>query len=381
MKNFSIERAKITSLISALFFFALGFNVLFLYLPLLIIHIVFNIRYFLDIKITKSYFILSCLLFSALFFCFLIGYKNLYNGFKYQTIVVLIISGFYAGYILQKEYLSEQFKLFFYYVFGFWLKALIVVIYSYFTDATLYGYGLLLDPLTGSELNSPAISNSISLCASFFILILIIKPLKKSTQVLLFTCVVFSIAGGIFLGGRTFFIVVLLGVLFALYYKRKFKLLIQISFVLITVLITIFNHDPLREKFNFVLERFDSGLSSSRFDHYLSALQRIPYYPLGGFKVDRSIENTHWFHNLFFDVASVGGWIPLITFIIYFMYVVFAFLLRNKKNSDIKIGFIVFCLCFFILMQDVVLEGNYQLLIVSFFSGLLSLKFNKAKCL
>ncbi|EEY3975711.1 hypothetical protein DFY15_23530, partial [Escherichia coli] len=83
--------------------------------------------------------------------------------------------------------------------------------------------------------------------------------------------------------------------------------------------------------FQFIAERFSSGLESNRFKHYLYALNQMPYYPFGGFEVDSKIENTLWLHNLIFDSARVAGWIPV--FVIIF-YTVISFLLYKTKNPD-----------------------------------------------
>lgn len=72
---------------------------------------------------------------------------------------------------------------------------------------------------------------------------------------------------------------------------------------------------------------------------------------------------TLWYHNVFFDIARVGGWIPLIAYIVIIYWVV----LQLRKSYDKNYNFILFVSIVMISMQDVVFDGSYQLFILLYF--------------
>lgn len=375
MAKITLKKNQLMLCANILFFFALGFNYFLLYFPFLIISLLFSCGFLFNFRLTKYFFWLIILFFSFLFFLFSFGFENLINGFQYQIVVVFFISVGYGGYLFQRLGSNERLLFLTSYIFGFYSKSILIVLFSFYTDPILYGYGKLINPLNLEELNSPGVSNSIALCSVFFLLLFTLKSFKFFVNLSLILFVFFSFICGIFLAGRTFFLILFLASFYILYFKFKIEYFFKMSIISFAAILFLYNNDYLLAKLSFVIDRFDSGLSSSsRFEHFFSALERIPNYPFGGFKVDSNIENTYWFHNLFMDVASLGGWIPLLLLIFYFIYSFLLFLFSRSNKNDIRIGFGVFSFSFLIMMQDVVFEGNFQLLIISFLSTLLFLK-------
>jgi len=146
---------------------------------------------------------------------------------------------------------------------------------------------------------------------------------------------------------------------------------------MIGMLLLINENNELYNYLQFTTERFSNkGLESSRFDLYLIGLENIIYYPFGGFTVQHQLFGTSWFHNIILDSFRVAGWIPILFFIIATMYALKGLLIKNKSDDLILIVYI-FLICFLIMQQDVIIEGNYLPLIIYYLCGIVLVTYNK----
>lgn len=370
-----IHKHKIWFILNCLLFISIGFNLSLFYIPILLLHFLFFILNGFKIKINKGYFYGFILMFISLGLTYFIGGDSMKNENKEIVFIILLLFISYAGYFLQLSDIRETLILLSSFVFGLWLKSMIIVISSYSLDSAIYGYGKLYDPLSNIEINSPAISNSLSLCAVFSLFLLTLVKNRFFYKNMLLLAIVLTIFSGVYLGGRTFFLIIAFGCFFIFWEKKSIYIFIKYTLLFVVLFFVLGHYYDFSEKIAFMTERFDNGLSSHRFEHYISALKSIPYYPLGGFKIDRTIENTYWLHNFLLDVARTSGWLPFFTFIMYFTFVFILYFSAKVKYMENKIGMFMYILTIVVMMQDVILEGNYQMVILCYFSGVLATKY------
>lgn len=281
---------------------------------------------------------------------------------------VLLISGF----LIQNQPKETQVKMLFYYIIGFGFQAFIIAGYSYLFNDGSYGYGNIYNPFTQQEINSPVTSNNLSVLASLLVFYLFNNSnIAKKAFITLLLFIVLGL--GVFLGGRTFFIILLFAFLYSAIRPLTVNKLVLISLLTISsLLISTYISDFIN--IDFVLKRFEKGLESKRFLHYQHGLSEFFKHPLGGYTIDQSIENTRWFHNIFLDMGRLGGWIPVAFFSLSLIYVA----LKSCKKvlfADTHYNFAILMLLvsFLILQQDTSIEGDYRSYITLVLSSIILL--------
>ncbi len=277
-----------------------------------------------------------------------------------------------AGFILQSKTQESQYKLIVLFILGFGLHAFFVTIYSYLIHGNEYGYGLLLDPFSGAIINSPGISNTLSVFASMLIFFLF-QNIGYKKKLSIFILLFLVLTAAIYLGGRAFFVISAASFFIMLTQGAKpvhfIKSLFQTSILIIIGITLLANLDFVADKLEFLRERFSDGLGSLRFKHYSYGIKMFFEYPFGGFSVDPAIEDTKWFHNIFLDNARIAGWIPVLSLVMAITYIAITFF--TKKNRYFVFGYMLFLMSFLIMLQDVIMEGNFRILVVMFYVGIL----------
>lgn len=253
-------------------------------------------------------------------------------------------------------------------VFGYLLNSTIIIGYSTLYSSSYIGYGSLTDPFTGLQLNTPHISNSIAVVFSYYFSKLFIMESKFNTTLYALTCgmmVIFAII----LAGRTFFIISICIITLCLLHRSDVKSIASLL-IFIIVGLTLFTYFASSENsiyIDFLLNRFENGIESSRSNLYLYALTQMFNYPLGGFSVNSSVADTLWFHNIFFDTARVAGWFPL--FFLIFFYSSFASKVINLSSDSVLLQFkAAFISLFLVAQQDVIIEGNSKIFLATYIS-------------
>lgn len=355
-------------------FFFLGFNQATFYLPFFGLYFFLKLSKMEDIKIKKQYFFLSFLMLFSIVPVFLIGFHRITLENPLRTFAVLVFAIIFAGFSFQSQKKAIQIKLLSLYVIGIGVGAITIAGYSYFINSTLYGYSKLFNPFSGTVINSPSVSNNLALFASLLLAPLFYKTSRyKLTFSLLALSIVIFLA--IFLEGRAFFYILFfslflfLVIRFDLKVLMRFIILFSASFLLAYLLL-----DNLHDNLGPLIQRLSLGLKSPRFELYKSGASLLMKYPLGGYHVDTSIVNLEWFHNVFLDNGRLAGWLPVVS-----LFLTMSFIMQKMfRNSYRYVGlaFVIFVVSVFIMQQDVILEGNYRMLIVMYFSGLFSLKDN-----
>lgn len=350
-------------------FFATGFGLPRLYILAMIIYLLLFI-FRADIRIKKSFLTLLALYSLFIFFTFTIGADNMTLGNPLKTMIMVLIQLFFLGYSFQYQTHEVKLNLLGFYLFGIFLISIITVVYSFITDSGLYGYGLLINPINNLEMNSPGASDALLLSFSYFYFLVFYKKAGFKLKILSIATVLLSFMGAIFLGGRSFFVLAGLLVIFYFLMNLRFKNIIWafliMSVLTATAIYILSINESMLTSLDFLFNRFsDQGLDSNRFQHYAHGLKMIGQYPFGGFEVDKSIEYTLWFHNIFLDTARVAGWLPLLFFITALVYTS-KFILYKNKQKDLHFPIMIFSTIFILMQIGVVLEGSFNYVIMLF---------------
>jgi hypothetical protein len=335
---------------------ALSFTLGFFSIPLtlvLSILFVFNIIFSSVITKPKSYVVFYGFAFLLFVFSFyLIGWLNIIGESNHIRSAYVLLSIFVIILLSLKSKSEERVLLCHSFIFGMLLYSLGIVISSLIKGG--YGYGLLYNPWIGTDINSPSVSNNLALIGAFYILF----PFqgRNFLRLFLITIIVFS---GIYVGGRTFLVVLSLCFLFVALSQR-------LKYILLILLVTVFTFLFLyfTGVFQIAFQRFYlMGFESARFLLFIDAYLNIPYYEFGGFS-PQGDENV-WYHNMFFDTARVSGWYPLFLLVFLSISSMIIPIIRNHKRV-LVFQFSIFM----IISQDVILESNLKpfiLLIFIFF--------------
>ena len=349
-------------------FFALGFGKAIFYFPLFVVYYFLKLPSINDIRIQKNYFYFLVLIIYYIFFLFAIGAERMTLDHPWRTFAAILFSILATGLILYRQNYNTNMALFSLYVFGLLCDSLLTIVYSAM-QGDMYGYGRLISPFNEEDFNSPGISNLLGLCFSFFYYIVIHKT-DTSTLVRLFSAVVLfaSVIAGIFLGGRTFFLICGLTVIFFMIFRSSIHtiILVVVCSILMTAIlyISIQNYEPFFRDYEFIKLRFQEGLESGRFELYSQGLDALLIYPLGG---SHAIGNK-WFFNLFLDTARVAGWLPLILFILSMVPMLKAFYSKRKAPDSIILWW-VFFLTLVVMSQEVIIEGNPRVFTLFYISA------------
>ena len=348
-------------------FFCSGFSLYTFFIPLLFL------LCFLSLYKNKTLYLGTLatslnILFILLFvlFVFVIGVDRLVleAPFKYAIYIVFMIVFLSLLLVNNMEY-ADKALLFF--ALGIFFRAEAVVIYSFLDPSGIYGYGKLLDPFNKQEINSPGISNAL---AVVFVFLLVAFKARTIIQTA-FLIVIYPllILSSVFLGGRAFFIIAIIGLF---YQFRKNLSLRTIIFsllsgtIIISLVLILFKDVPIFDKyFNLILERFGSeGLKSARFELIQDGIAKFTMHPMGGFIPYASDYSGEWYHNIYLDSARVAGILPVMMLVISNTILLLSYLKCRKFNRNIKKPyFFLSAITLIIMCQDVVLEGNMMLLI------------------
>ena len=201
-------------------FFFSGFSLYSVFIPLLILSL------FLSGYKNKSLYLGSVatsfnILFIVLFvLCvFFIGFSKLYldSPIKYAMYIIFMIV---CLTLLLVNNIENAKGMLLFFILGIFMRAEFVVIYSFLEPSGVYGYGKLLDPFSHEEINSPGISNSLAIV--FMYLVVAFKANTFNKRIFLTLLYPLLLLSSIFLGGRTFFIIAIISLLYQ--YNRNINL-------------------------------------------------------------------------------------------------------------------------------------------------------------
>lgn len=369
----SLHVNEITILYPA--FFALGLNRYEIYLAIFGLYVFFIAYRLTNERLTFSYLILSGLILITTIPLYTIGHDRINLESPYRSMLAMIFSTVIAGLSFQRQSKPIQYNLIISYIIGIGISSIIISGYSVYTNPLVYGYGVLYNPFTDKEINSPGVSNNLAIFSSLLIYLLF-KKNHTLYKILIFSALIFSVLMAVSLGGRTYFLIFFLTLIVVsspIASKFKIKSLAIILFILILIFLIftwiINNVEQFEGYYLFMTQRFENGLESKRYEHYLDGINKLLHYPFGGFYTDQSIESTKYFHNVFIDNARLAGWLPTFTLILMISFIATSF--TGLKDIHSNFGSFIFIVCLLIMQQDVIIEGNSQPLVLMYYSGIL----------
>lgn len=365
---FVLNVSTVQGALVGMLFFLLGFNLAKLYFPVFLIALFYVVYKERGVRLSINYLIFLILVFLGMILPFLVGYKVMPVERPEVLFVVWVFNLIFVSYLFFRLDLYLRIIAILFYSLGLFSESILVVAFSYYSSLAgeYYGYGKLLHPISGMLINSPGVSNSLVPFTVILLYRLFFYNFNLS-WLLSFLLLAFSIAAASFLGGRAFFVCLFVALLvFLTFSSIGKKILILLAIVIALVFFTTYSD---LELFAGVLSRFESGLESTRFEHYASGLSQLANRPFGGFNVDQNIESTFWFHNIFLDNAKYSGWITFLA--LFFLFLFFGLkLLANHRHPYFIILFCLYIVTFLLHQQDVVLEGNFRLFMVTMLCGL-----------
>jgi len=366
-----IALARIERIILLLTLLALGLGSKFLYLPLIVLSILFSHKKFFNGSLSRNYLILTSFYMIILIFLVVAGiYSDSGEGVVYGVKGIFVVV--YLGAIFQSVSLEMQNKMLIAYLTGIVMLSVYIFYYSLFRYPYLTGYGSVYNPLSGDIMNSPGLSNIF--CVGV-ILALFASSDKNGilVRVLKSLYIVSLIWGGVILAGRAFFVIT--GFIFVYYfYRRRVLSYLHVAvFFVVMYLLFSFGLDVYDEKFLLIFDRFsDNGLESPRWALLAQGVDDLWSYPFGGMSPDvsRTGYGGTWFHNIFLDLGRISGVLPVLM-LIFFVSFVFMYVWRFRDDVLREFAVITFLVSLIIGMQDVVFGSTGWHFIAMYFSGLI----------
>lgn len=365
--NLSTVHNKKNKIMDRTLFFLIG-----LYIPSIIfgfIPIWFFYKIFLERKIKSTIKKSFLFVFLAFFIYFILMSFNmdlLYMSNPYTVIPFYILIFLLTGFLLTQHDNIGRKKCLTAFSLGILSSVYTVLIYNYFFIGQPSLYGELYNPMTSSYVNSPGWSLMLVMVSCYFtgLIIYIKNPLYKLATTLQIISALFFAA---YLGGRAFFIIYLFFIVFFLFFLFKNKNLINllgyfIFFILLLSFVYYFISNYFTNILTIISYRFEQGISSPRFNLWIDGFDKMLKNPFGRFYVDTNIDNVKYFHNFWLDTARISGWFPTIIMISLNIYVL-AKGYQKKEHTFNILYLLMNIICLIIMMQDVILEALWRILL------------------
>lgn len=364
--NIRVRKHQMVHVSIFLAFFSLGFSKSIILVPSAAVSLLICLIYGVALKVKLGYLAVFYLFFLIFFPLYFVGERLLMSSPHYYISIFIVV--FLAfGYVFYEIGESYRIKAFICFSLGVFSEVMVVVSYSYFVgDSSVYGYGRVYNPFSGEVVNSP--SWSLLLAISCFVFLYIFFNGQVKDKIFSFSMLVFAIFGGVFLGGRAFFILLLFSFLFFLYFYFTAKAVLGFCILLPLIIVAFFIVFDISESMYYqaLIARFESGGSSGRVELWAEGIYKTMIHPFGGFQVDTSLRND-WYHNIWIDLASLSGYVPLLGFLFLNIFsIVMALSMKGGKHKVLFLGINLVCLL--IMSQDVILEGNWRVLLAYYLS-------------
>lgn len=297
------------------------------------------------------------------------GSSNFIPELSWNTVFIIVFFSAFTFFLFSNTAIikNDDKQLILFYSLGLVAKVLITIYYSINLDFFKYGYGLLFDPFTNKEVNSPSYANAL-------VFTLPILLYKFRCSFFYFFLIFLVVISGIYLGSRTFIFLFMLSIIVWIYNESRFRTFVYTIMCSVTFLFILGGVFFEEISDLTIFKRInDIGLETSRFKLYGSALEELYYSPMGWYGIDQSVEKTLWYHNLWLDTSRVSGLCGL--FILLFFMI---FTLVNWKNKH-YVYLMNYLLIVLICSQDVIIEGNTQALMFLYLNSLIIVRREKKR--
>lgn len=254
------------------------------------------------------------------------------------------------------------------FIFGLAAYSLYALGYTYFILKLNNAYSSVWNPFASEFENSP--SHAINLAISSIVFLYFFLEKKNLYKILSLIFLLAVIFFGIYSGSRIFLVILPLSFIVYRFFKysffHNFYLILVFIFMYIVFLdgLNFSTGDDLNSFSRLLNQKLDS---SGRFDLYKLGFQKLFENPFGGYSIDTSVYTTKWNHNIFFDIARIGGVVPFILMVFNVFYILY-FIFKNKNKLD-GLFLILIIMLIFVMQQDVVFTGSYMLFLLFSFLG------------
>ncbi len=248
------------------------------------------------------------------------------------------------------------------------LSSYITIIYSYIlfkTQGINLGYGFLFNPIHSIYVKSPKIA--LYMLVSTATLVLLPIKTKKTAVIIIIIGLILSI----YIQSRTTFILLCFLLVLKSYYifKSNINSMLMITFIIAVVitLLLILNTQLIHIIPDIEDSRVTTSiLESKRFLLWADGSEKMLLNPLGNFSTNHDLDDTDYFHNIILDSAKIYGWPSFILLLSFFSFTLLKVI--EIKRLDILFLFVIYIL---IMSQDVVIEGNFQIFLITYITTII----------
>jgi hypothetical protein len=253
------------------------------------------------------------------------------------------------------------------------LDAVLVVGYNYIYGGG--GYGLLLNPFTNKEVNSPPWA--LMLAAGSYVLVQWGMSKGLLTKLLVWVVFCFVVALGVFLSSRAFVVLQFCSIVLLIFFNRRgSSFLYMLLGAGLAIGLFLVWGDSLIE----YTDRYGKGLESGRWALLAEGVSKLMLHPLGGFEPNYVYHKARHYHNFWLDTARIGGLLPFLLSLALSFYCLFkSYGVSKLEGASLVVG--AHLLFLLIMFQDVILEGNWRIMVAYYFSCIFILGCSQGKSL
>lgn len=366
-------------------------------LYLLIVTSSVTVIFFLYKKFTKRIIILAFILFAFTLMFTLIIYTYEYIGYssipEYAIIPVIALL---SGYLISRNDLDNKKVYSIIFLIMIFMTLYILMSYiktiNYFgslENASKYFDSRSIASMWNMNHEIKATGMTVRLLFGLALIPTIFIPIKTKkrkmfllTKIITIICFVISIFLSLSMGSRTGILLVIMSFLFFVFtirrnvieiFLRTLGITFFFFFLMILYNINIFNIKTWWMNTSAYTRFQEIGIESSRTDTWLVVLKNFFKYPLGGRKIDITI---NYAHNLWLDVIYDAGWIVGILLIVYSVLILVYLIQLVYLNCPVYLKSLILLmfLGFFIFfMTEPTLSGGQKdfFILFCFFNGVL----------
>lgn len=266
--------------------------------------------------------VLGGILVMGLCFYYMNGSENFYNKNVLLDIgySCLLIFSFFIAYVYAGSY-QDALNIYLIFSIGMLSSAVVLVFYTIYTAPYLLDNRLAITPISNAIVNTPQFSN-IAIYSTIYSVFVLLGGENGSNVKRWFGYVLVSLGVliSIIVQARTYFIILLVLILYVSLRLRKKKEMIGFLLFLFGLIFVGNLHDS--SIFLIALDRYvEVGFDTGRYDLFFLGVENIAVNPFGTSSPVFGPYYAKWYHNLWLDIVRTSGVIPLMFFIVFNVYI------------------------------------------------------------